>query len=70
MPKLRWVGRCGMLWVGEVENQQDFGVQVFLGCFVEFFFRFCFWFVGDLEKNMGQKKKSFKCYQKEMKWGF
>ena len=48
MPMVRWVGRCGMtLWVGEVENQQDFGVQVllsFLGCFVEFFISFLFLF--------------------------
>ena len=40
-------------WVGEVENQQDFGVQVLLSSF----FCFCFWFFGDLEKQIGPKEK-------------
>lgn len=54
-------------WVGEVENQQDFGVQVLLS----FFFPLLFLVFGDLEKKIGAKRKrSFKCYQKEMKWGF
>lgn len=56
-------------WVGEVENQQDFGVQVLLSFFFSFLLLFSF---GDLGKKMGPKEKghSFKGYQKEMKWGF
>lgn len=42
-------------WVGEVENQQDFGVKVLLSFFwvvlLIFFFRFCYNFLGTLKKK-------------------
>lgn len=55
MPMVRWVGRCGSVtWVGEVENQQDFGVQVLLS---SFFSDFVSVFLGTLEKKLGPKEK-------------
>lgn len=50
-------------WVGEVENQQDFAVQVtrlsvFWVVLLSFFFSILVSvFFGDLEKNMGPKEK-------------
>lgn len=44
-------------WVGEVENQQDFGVQVLLSFFFFVFASVFFW--GPWKKNGAKRKRSF-----------